>query len=31
MSNYPTTLRLPLQFDVARLQHDATQFSPSQW
>jgi hypothetical protein len=31
MSNYPTTLRLPLQFDFARLQHDAAQFAASQW
>jgi Aspartyl/Asparaginyl beta-hydroxylase len=31
MSNYPTTLRLPLQFDVARLQQDARQFTPEQW
>lgn len=31
MSNYPTTLRLPLQFDFARLQRDAAQFAPSQW
>ena len=31
MSNYPTTLRLPLQFDRARLQQDAAQFAPTQW
>ena len=31
MSIYPTTRRLPLQFDVARLQHDAAQFAPAQW
>jgi Aspartyl/Asparaginyl beta-hydroxylase len=31
MSIYPTTLRLPLQFDIARLQQDANQFAPSQW
>jgi Aspartyl/Asparaginyl beta-hydroxylase len=31
MSIYPTTQRLPLHFDVARLQQDAAQFSPSQW
>jgi Aspartyl/Asparaginyl beta-hydroxylase len=31
MSNYPTTLRLPQRFDVARLQKDAAQFAPEQW
>ena len=31
MSKYPTTLRLPLQFNIARLQLDAAQFAPSQW
>ena len=31
MSNYPTTLRLPFQFDIARLQQDAAQFAPSHW
>ncbi len=31
MTDYPTTLRLPLRFDVQRLQQDAAQFAPEQW